>query len=132
MMITTGCISSWIFCCLANTDYSQIAGVPLIFTETDRIQCFGIPILEDATVELDENFSVLFNTSNPAVSLMPCSASVLIRDNDVVTISWNPTSYEVVEGDSAVNVCAQIIGGEIHRQVIVSYSSRDGTAESNQ
>ena len=127
--------SLWIFltfCCIANVDYSLIADIPLIFTGTNRIQCSSIPILEDTIVELDETFSVMLSTSNSAINLIRNSASVSIRDNDIVTISWIPASYEVVEDGSAAAVCAQITGGQIDRQVIASYSTRDGNAISNQ
>lgn len=120
------------FCCIATTDYSQIAGIPLTFTGTSRMQCPSIPILDDTIVELDETFSVLLSTSNLAVNLIRDSASVLIRDNDMVTISWNPASYDITEDGSAARVCVQITEGEIDREVIVSYSTTDGTAESNQ
>lgn len=133
--ITGHIVFSWIFltfCCIANVDYSQIADIPLILTGTNTIQCFSIPVLEDTVVELDETFSVLLSTSNSAVNLIRDSASVSIRDNDIVTISWSPASYDIVEDGSAATVCAQITGGQIDRQVIVSYSTIDGTAESKQ
>ena len=132
-IITTGCIvfTIFIFYCIANIDYSELAGIPLTITGTSRIRCSMVPILEDTIVELDETFSALINTSDPAINLVRDSASVSIRDNDMVTISWSAASYEVVEDGSAVTVCAQITEGEIDRQVIVSYSTRDGTAESN-
>ncbi len=119
------------FYCIANVDYSEIAGVPLTITGTSRIQCSSIPIINDTIVELDETFSALISTSNPSVNLIRDSASVLIRDNDMVTIGWSSASYQVVEDGSAATVCAQVTEGEIDRQVIVSYSTRDGTAESN-
>ena len=120
-----------ILCWIADIDYSQSAGVPLSFTGTSGMQCSSIPILDDAIVELDESFSVLLNTSNPDVNLIRDFASISIRDNDAVNISWNLTSYEIVEDGRAATVCAQIIEGEIDRQVIVSYSTRDGSAQGN-
>lgn len=75
---------------------------------------------------------MLLSTSSPGVNLIRDSASVPIRDNDEVTISWSDASYQVVEDGSAVTVCAQITGGQIDRQVVVTYSTRDGTAESKQ
>jgi hypothetical protein len=120
------------FYCIANVDYSsENAGIPLTITGTSRIQCSSIPILNDIVVELDETFSALISTSNPTVNLIRDSASVSIRDNDMVTITWSSASYEVVEDNSAAIVCAQLTEGEIDRPVIVSYSTRDGTAESN-
>ena len=128
--------STWIFFSafswIANIDYSQVADIPLIFTGTNRIQCSSVSILEDAIVELDETFSVLLNTSSPGVNLIRDSASVPIRDNDEVTISWSNASYQVVEDGNPVTVCAQITGGQIDRQVVVTYSTRDVTAESKQ
>ena len=132
--VIIGCIRMFTvdtFCCIADSDYSQVGGVPLSFTGTNGMQCSSIPILDDTIVELDESFSVLLSTSNPAVNLIRDSASVSVRDNDTVTISWSPASYEVLEDGRAATVCAQITEGEIDRQVIVSYSTRDGTAQGN-
>ena len=122
---------SYTFCCIADNDYSQVAGIPLAFLGTSGMLCANIPILDDTIVELDEIFSALLSTSNPAVNLIRDSASVLILDNDMVTISWSPASYDIIEDGNAARICAQITGGEIDREVIASYATRDSTAESN-
>lgn len=114
----------------ADVDFDEVVGLSISLNRESRTQCFSVSILDDALVELDENFLLLLDTPDSNVDLVRDSASVSIRDDDVVMIGWSLGSYEVVEDGSSVRVCASIMQGEISRPLMVLYSTSDGTAQS--
>ena len=123
----------WTIILTAGDDYTPVSDIPLSFTRASSVQCSNIFIQDDDIVELNETFSVLLTTSSSAVNLIRASATVIILDDDMVTIRWTTESNEVelVEDGTSAEVCAEIIEGEIARPVAVLYSTMDNTAQGN-
>ena len=95
-------------------------------------ECLTVTIIDDDLVEANETFSVFLTTINSVVDITRSSATVIITDDDIVTIGWSAQSYEFEEdGGSTATFCAQIVNGQITRSVTVLYSTIDDTAQSN-
>ena len=99
-------------------------------------ECLTVTIIDDDLVEANETFSVFLmtmnSTMNSVMDITRSSATVIITDDDIVTIGWSAQSYEFEEdGGSTATFCAQIVNGQITRPVTVLYSTIDDTAQSN-
>ena len=69
----------------------------------------SIPITEDTIAEVTENFSAVLTIPAAAASQgitkgAADTATIDILDNDVVGVIFNPTQYNVNEGDSVVTL----------------------------
>ena len=106
-------------------------------------------------MEENETFAVVLSATNPSVILDLASATTTILDDScklvvilmhacskemslhhtlhcsppVVTVGLEQSSYMAVESNGSVTVCA-ILTGQIERDVSVSLSTMDGSAES--
>ena len=126
-------LSAFPFIFIASIDFIPLPGSPLSLSATNQIQCTPVSILDDFTVELDETFSALLNSSsNEFVDVTQASSTVTITDDDTVSIGWTSTLYSASELDGAVSVCVNITGGEIARPITAFYSTVDGTALGNE
>ncbi len=83
-------------CNVANTtrassrcDYMTTAGT-LQFAAGETSKSISIPIIDDAFVEGDENFTVSLGSSSGATSGTPATATVTIHDNDSAPPTSNP------------------------------------------
>ena len=56
--------------------------VPLVFSESNTMECVDISIHTDALDEVNEMFSVNLDTDDSSVILDPHSAQVTILDSD--------------------------------------------------
>lgn len=126
-------LSAFPFIFTASIDFIPLPGSPLSLSATNQTQCTTVSILDDTTVELDETFSVLLNSSsNEFVDVTQASSNVTITDDDTVRIGWTSTLYSTSEPNRAVTVCVEIISGEIARPITAFYSTVDGTALGNE
>lgn len=99
------------------------------FSPGMRRQCIQVPILEDEVSENDEIFEVLLSSEDPAVASDPPMTSVIITDEDRVTVSLEMESYSTSEDEGFIEVCANITAGGLERQVMVNLATTDDTAE---
>lgn len=102
----------------------------LTLTGADGENCTTISILDDDIIETNETFSLRLSATNTAIDIVQNSATVIIIDDDTVTIGWSSPSYDVNENATLATVCIEINQGEIARPVVVYYSTVDGSAQS--
>ena len=119
------------YLCIADDDFVPAVAASLSLTGNDGEECLSVSIIDNNIVERDETFSVLLSSSNNAVDITLNSATITIIDNDMVTIGWRFVPDEFDESGASATVCAEIVEGDIARQVTVVYSTMDNTAQSN-
>ena len=67
----------------AGIDYGESPSQPsIVFTEDQTRHCIDITIIDDASVESNEFFSVVLSTIEERVMLNPESAIIIIEDSD--------------------------------------------------
>ena len=134
----------------AGMDYTPVSR-NLIFNAAVRTQVVEIPIIDDLIVERSEIITLNLTSNDPAVILNPSTSTVTILDEDskmlyvsyyallpvsfthilasVVTIGFNRTVISVSEdaGSGSAILCVQ--NGTLDRDVIVTFSTINGTAK---
>ncbi len=110
----------------AGADYSPSAGT-ILLADTETSKSFTIPILEDATAEGDETFTVTLNNPTSGVVLGAGNvAAVVINDNDS-SIQFSAPTYTATEKDGSVAITVTRLG-TLAEATSVSYTTSDGTA----
>ncbi|HEY0430095.1 MAG TPA: Calx-beta domain-containing protein [Pyrinomonadaceae bacterium] len=92
-----------------GVDYTATSGT-LTFAANETSKTIIVPILEDALVEGNENFTVNLTSPTGGATLgTPASLTVTITDNDTCSYLINPTSQSVPASGASgsVNVTAQ-------------------------
>jgi hypothetical protein len=102
--------------------------VLLTFVEGTSEACTNIQITNDTVLEDNESFLLSLTTTEPRVSLNPAQGSVLIIDDDTIMVGFQQPMYEVDENGVQVEVCAEIVNGEIADDVTVMLVTMDNTA----
>ena len=110
-------------------DYTDIQ-VDLAFDSSTRRACADIPIIDDDTVEEQENFTIIVSGDDPDIDFGPATSVVTIVDNDIVVIGFEMETYRGDEG-TTVEVCAVVIDGALERSTAVEVFTADLTAEGN-
>ncbi len=111
----------------AGTDYAATTGT-LTWTDGDSAtKTIQVTILDDSTVEVDEDFNV--SLSNPSGCNIGTNspATVTITENDVPTVQFAATSYAVDE--DGVQVTLEVSRNSSIGAIQVDYATADGTAE---
>ncbi|MCB0092795.1 MAG: hypothetical protein KDE54_33135, partial [Caldilineaceae bacterium] len=87
----------------------------------------AIPINNDAALEGNETFTVTLSSPTNVMLGEPSAASVIIIDDDVTSVQFNPSSVTVNEdaGQATLNVS---LSKAAPFTVTVDYASSDGTA----
>ena len=113
----------------ASNDYSSLTST-LTFDSTTSSFTVAIATLNDGLLENPESFfgnlRVLPGTPS-SIILAPAQARATIMDNDVAVIGFN-RNYTVPEGSSA-NLQLEVLSGTLAREVVISVSTNDGSAE---
>jgi hypothetical protein len=107
----------------AGSDYETRSGM-LAFAPSIRTATFTLTIKEDALVELNETVLIHFSVISNAVAGPP--GIVTILDNDMPTVSFTQTNYNVSESNSAL-ITVQLNGAS-GRAVTFEYAATNGTA----
>ena len=106
--------------------------------------CFTFNITDDNCVEDKESFEVYLSSSDPYVDVHISPAIIIIWDNDCQFIhssdKWYSLldalfgieydTYFVAENYGPVTLCAELLEGYLEREVIIEYTTLDGTAQS--
>ena len=66
---------------VAPNDYTAINSQPVIFSSAPSQMCVSITIINDFMIEPNEVFTLLLESTDPAVQLILASASVTILDS---------------------------------------------------
>ena len=121
-----------IFClllCKAPADYTSTT-MTLTFNMSSPFQIVPVMVMNDGLFEYEEVF--FGNLTLPAgttsnIRLIPPMATVAITDNDAAVIGFS-RNYTVTEGGT-VNLELEVLSGNLGREVEVSVSTADGTAQ---
>lgn len=118
-----------ILCPSPVSDYDSVS-VDLLFepSSTGSILCEPIGLVLDAVVEPLEAFSVQLSSTDVDVVLQSQQATVAILDESTVDIEFASSLYSVREADGSVQVCAELSGGSLQRDVLVTLTTQDSTA----
>ncbi|XP_028394545.1 uncharacterized protein LOC114518753 [Dendronephthya gigantea] len=73
-------------------------------------QLVRIPLVDNLRVEGDEQFFVSLSTTDPDVNIVNSPATVTIVDDDVATVKFQSSTYEVSEGGNEITVKLDITG----------------------
>lgn len=113
----------------SDTDYDSIA-VQITFdpSPTDATICENIGLLLDNVIEDGETFTVEITTTDTNIDILIPSATVAIQDESTISIEFDRNVYSIRELDGMIEVCAEISGGTLQRNVEVEFSSQDSTA----
>ena len=113
----------------APSDYTS---VELALTFSMGIVSHSIPVMvvNDSLLEYAEVF--WGNLKHPegstsSIELFPSIANVTITDKNAAVIGFSG-NYTVTEGDT-VNLELEVLSGSLGREVVVSVSTADGTAQ---
>ena len=100
---------SWLYLiAAAGQDYTG-GSYTATFLAGQTTASLSIPITDDTTAELTENFSAVLTIPSTAASQgitkgAADTATIDITDDDTVGMVFNPTQYTVNEGDGAVTL----------------------------
>ena len=73
-------MSCCFFLYVAPNDYTAITSQPVTFSSAPSQMCVSITIINDFTIEPNEQFTVLLESTDPAVQLMSTTATITILD----------------------------------------------------
>jgi hypothetical protein len=107
-------------------------GSTVILTMIGHESCTSIPFQNDLVVEETEILSVSLSVSGDqrsAVNLSQDTATIFITNDDVLNVGFTADSYTVHEADGSVQVCVQILSGELGADITLQLDTHSGTAE---
>ncbi|MEZ4713577.1 MAG: Calx-beta domain-containing protein [Caldilineaceae bacterium] len=107
-------------------DYTATS-TTLTFNPGEMVKSVAIPILDDATLEGNESFTVTLSAPTNVVLGEPSAASVIIIDDEATSVQFNPSSVTVNEdvGQATLNV---VLSKAAPFAITVDYASSNGTA----
>lgn len=115
--------------CTAGEDYTT-SSTTVTYSPTFQRHCLTIPVLADAVSEDPESFQVTLITDDPDVTSNVPTAEVMITDQlDTVSVAIERELYRTGEGAGSVEVCVVLTEGELGREITVSLSTSEGSAE---
>ena len=126
---------SWLyFIAAAGQDYTG-GSYNVTFLAGQTNASVSIPITEDTTAELTEDFSAVLTipptaTSQGITKGAADTATIDIIDNDPVEVVFNPTQYTVNEGDGVVTLILNA-NKPASFEYTVEVGTKDGTANGN-
>ena len=73
-------------------------------------------------------FSVQISSTDVDVVLQNQQATVAIQDESTVDIEFATNIYSVQEAGGSIEVCAELSGGTLQRNILVNLTTQDSTA----
>ena len=118
----------------AGQDYTG-GSYTATFLAGETTASVSIPITDDTTAELTEDFSVVLSipataTSQGITKGAADTATIDITDDDPVEVVFNSTQYTVNEGDGAV-IVTLIANNPASFEYTVEVETQDSTANGN-
>jgi hypothetical protein len=108
---------------VAGSDYAATAGT-LTFAPGAALQTIAIPIVDDASIELSESFTVMLSNPTNATLAVDSAAATISDDDGPPSITIDDVA--VVEGEPAALTVR--LSGPSASTVTVGWSTSDGTA----
>ena len=128
-------IVSWLYCIAADgQDYTGGSYTATFLAGQTNISVY-IPMTNDTTAELTEDFSAVLTVLSTAASQgitkgATDTAAIDITDSDAVEVVFNPTQYTVNEGDDAVTLTLNA-DKPASFDYTLEVETQDGTATGN-
>lgn len=118
-----------IVCPFSDLDYGSVS-VDINFepSPTGSTLCETISLLLDTVVEPLEVFTIEISTTDVDVVIQSQPATVAVQDESTVDIEFAANLYPVREVDGSVQVCAELSGGTLQRNILVTLTTLDSTA----
>ena len=112
----------------AGTDYES-QSLSLTLSPDQLSVSFGVPIMDDNSVEGAETFRGVLSTSLEQVMLINSTVNVTILDDDEVYIKFNQLEYRASEEESIATLWISKEGLN-NIPIHITVSTEDGTATS--
>ena len=118
-----------IVCPSSDSDYGSVS-VDIAFepSPAGSTLCETISLLIDTVIEPLEVFTVQISSTDMDVVLQSQQATVAIQDESTVDIEFAASVYSVREADGSIEVCAELSGGTLQRNILVTLTTQDSTA----
>ena len=118
----------------SGSDYTAVSGT-LTFAAGTKSQTVSVAVVEDSVYESDETFTIRLSSPSNATLGSPASATVTIRDNDLlpVTVSYASADYRATEGGAKATVTVNL-SAPPGRQVVIPIAAapQDGATAQGQ
>ena len=111
----------------APGDYTSVELTTSFDPSHGHRKCLQLEIVDDWRLEDSEVLSLSLTLTDPSIFLGLVQTSVMILDNDRVTVGLQPTHYTIEESVQQIEVTVELLG-DIERDVSVVVESKDGTA----
>ena len=108
-------------------DYTLATGTVTLSPMTSSVT-FTVPIIDDTSLESEEEFTVVLSGAPADITLDPATATVTIIDNDDVVIGFDRAAYPVDEGGSRVELTVSVINGVLLETITLNFATSDGSA----
>ena len=112
---------------IAGEDYTSTMSTVTLSPMTPSVT-FTVPIIDDTSLESEEEFTVVLSGAPADITLDPATATVTIIDNDAVVIGFDKATYSVNEGDVTVEFTVSVINGVLMETITLSYKTMNGIA----
>ena len=118
----------------AGIDYTSLS-LPLLFhplPDNNQKICYNLTLLEDNIFEDPESLSVSMDVSHQRVSIHINRATVVIRDNEEVILSFTTREMSILEDVGQLEACVQLTGRTekmITYEVYTQPQSAQGTTD---
>lgn len=111
----------------AASDYAATSGTLNWANGDAATKTFSVPILDDATVESSETFTVALSANTGASLGSPASATVTITDYEPGSVQLSASAYSIAENGGSLVVSVTRAGGS-SGAASVNYATSNGTA----
>lgn len=113
----------------ADSDYASVS-VNITFDPSPSVStaCETINLLADIVIEPVEVFTVQIFSTDINIVFQTQQATIAIQDESTVDAEFAASAYSVREADGSVEVCAELSGGTLQRNVSVDLTTQDSTA----
>lgn len=124
----------------SNVSLDNILGISSLEQQTYQVlfqlgqkvnstSCANITLSNSGPSVHWEEFNVYLNTSNPNIKLIsPYVATVVVTDQDNLTVHFSQREYRISESAGCVNVCTQVFSGHVERPTDMYVSTVDMSA----
>lgn len=122
-------MSTYMYNIISGLDYDSVS-VDITFnpSPTGSTLCETVSLLLDTVVEPLEVFSIQISSTDMNVEILSQQATVAIQDESTVNIEFTASLYSVQEADGSIEVCAELSGGTLQRNILVTFTTQDSTA----
>ena len=115
----------------ADIDYESFSQSFLfhpLATINEQKVCHNLTLFDDNLLENQESLTITMDVNHPGVSIHINRATVVIMDNDEVTLSLRSSASAVLEDVGQVGICVDL-EGSTEKTIEYSIVAQPGTAQ---